>query len=802
MNEIGAITCLIEPDLGTVTTLEHVPFLSTFFQLSSASLFFLSFFIRFSFYVVMSETTTSPSVQLHQISPSSSMSSNDSAPVSEPTSDEQPDLGAFGAVLREYHHLQPIHRVPVYIRPPSSSMASTFHADQSVAGGDELRSRSLRSRTSRNSARSGLSGLSSFTRPTSSSDRPEGSTVWTHYAIAPYLMSQTPVSEEDDSYGGSRQGSDQDSRFDFARPHSHASISTESGRTVEIVSEHDDPSYEEGSQNPPESSPHPSFESEPAVLVPVSHNDTRLNSRATVGVEDDSDLVLSVIHIEEGTEDSSATSRENLAAMRRDQLSALSFAFSSTVDRSSDQTSTMQLHSQTRPVTTTVASSSSSSSRPSASLGSDATQIPSSLPILTPSASTTSDVQTGSSSSSTTQYNHTFNSQHIASRNDVGLLYTSTASSASSKLSLVSYQIPETPPMNVVEESDTGPDAPAVAPRLQARGNYGGSHTSTSSISSTSERSSESVSLKTQRSITSSSMSNATPTYHTVPSHPTGTQQPSPLPQSHSGPQDDAASFSSVGLSTIRSLIFSDPASNQGERMPTSTIVPLSDADRYRPPSSGISSLFYEGSRHSGFLDEPIDDEDEVIARPLVILGQDDSAQTGTFSFFPPLIDSEEPNQNRSNKLARTEDFLQTTKPNQPTRHTMHTLLVKDSFIHLAASHRPLRPGIYCITLNHNHPKCPSPRHHAVAPLLSSRLLSQTCINKRRMRNEICIPVHRVQLHRSKYWEGPHCRSLTFREDIIMEWATPIRYWVFTYFRQRSRRPTLKTFLIYAVMGI
>jgi len=702
---------MIEPEL-TVTTVnsEHVPFLSAFL---SVSFFFLSFFIRFFLYIAMSETTSSPSVHLHQISPSSSMSSNDSAPVSEPTSDEQPDLGAFGAVLREYHHLQPIHRVPVYIRPPSSSMASTFHADQSVAGGDELRSRSLRSRTSRNSARSGLSGLSSFTRPTSSSDRPEGSTVWTHYAIAPYLMSQTPVSEEDDSYGGSRQGSDQDSRFDFARPHSHASISTESVRTVEIVSEHDYPSYEEGSQNPPDSSPHPSFESEPAVLVPVSHNDPRLNSRATVGIDDDSDLILSVVHVGEGNENSSTTSRENLAAMRRDQLSALSSAFSSTVDRNSDQTSTMQLQSQTRPVTTTAASSSSSSSRLSTSLASDATQIPSSIPMVTPGASTSSDVQTGSSSSSTTQYNHTFRSQPAAPRHEVDSLYTSTASSASSKLSLLSYQIPETPPRNVVEESDTGPDASPVAPRRQERGNYASSHTSTSSVSSTSERSSESVSLKTQRSVTSSSissMSNLTPTYHATSSHTSGDQQPSTLIQMYPSSQDDAASFTSVGLSTIRSLIFSDPASVQGERAPISTHVPHSDAEQYRPPSSGLSSLLYESSRHSGFLEEPIDDEDEVLPRRL---NQDGFNPNGTFPFSFVFQNSDKVKQCLFNSLVGTDAFLRTTIPNLHTRHTTHTLLVKASFIRLAESRRPLRPAIYCITeptfLSLNHPRCPSP---------------------------------------------------------------------------------------------
>ena len=116
----------------------------------------------------MSDTTSPSSVHLHPLSPSSSMSSTDSAPQSEPTSDEQPDLGAFTTVLRAWTYLQPPPRIPLQ------------------------------------------------TRPTSSSDLQEESTVWNHAPIASYLYSETPTIDLDDV---------------------NSVISTEGGRTVEINSE-------------------------------------------------------------------------------------------------------------------------------------------------------------------------------------------------------------------------------------------------------------------------------------------------------------------------------------------------------------------------------------------------------------------------------------------------------------------------------------------------------------------------------------------------------------------------------------
>ena len=155
----------------------------------------------------MSDTTSPPSVHLHPLSPSSSMSSTDSAPQSEPTSDEQPDLGAFTTVLRAWTHLQPPPRIPVQIYSPTTSTTTTFQPDQSVADSDH----------DLQTVPPPPTYSSSFTRPPSSSLVQEESTVWNHAPIASYLYSATPSLDRDED--------------------ENSLASTEGGRTVEINSE-------------------------------------------------------------------------------------------------------------------------------------------------------------------------------------------------------------------------------------------------------------------------------------------------------------------------------------------------------------------------------------------------------------------------------------------------------------------------------------------------------------------------------------------------------------------------------------
>ncbi|KAF8811124.1 hypothetical protein BYT27DRAFT_6456423 [Phlegmacium glaucopus] len=158
--------------------------------------------------MTMSDTTSPPSVHLHPLSPSSSMSSTDSAPQSEPTSDEQPDLGAFTTVLRAWTYLQPPPRIPVQIHSPTTSTTTTFQPDQSVVDSDFQNSSQPPAHPP---------STSSFTRPPSSSVLQEESTVWNHAPIASYLYSPNieRIRDEDDNSVGS----------------------TEGGRTVEINSE-------------------------------------------------------------------------------------------------------------------------------------------------------------------------------------------------------------------------------------------------------------------------------------------------------------------------------------------------------------------------------------------------------------------------------------------------------------------------------------------------------------------------------------------------------------------------------------
>ena len=205
-------------------------------------------------HITMSDTTSSSSVHLHPLSPSSSMSSTDSAPQSEPTSDEQPDLGAFTTVLRAWTYLQPPPRIPVQIHSPTTSATTTFQPDQSVVDSDlQSNSQALPSSSSFNRPPSGSvlhedstvgshvlqPSLSSFTRPTSSSVLQEESTVWNHAPIASYLYSETPSIDLEDV---------------------NSVVSTEGGRTVEINSE---TSFDEHSSRAPSQTPCPD------VAVPV-----------------------------------------------------------------------------------------------------------------------------------------------------------------------------------------------------------------------------------------------------------------------------------------------------------------------------------------------------------------------------------------------------------------------------------------------------------------------------------------------------------------------------------------------------
>jgi hypothetical protein len=214
----------------------------------------------------MSDTTSPSSAHLHPLSPSSSMSSTDSAPQSEPTSDEQPDLGAFTTVLRAWTYLQPPPRIPVQIYSPTSSATATFQPDQSVVDSD-LQSNSQALPPSSSSLNRPPSGsvlledstvgshplqpsLSSFTRPTSSSVLQEESTVWNHAPIALYLHSETPSIDLEDV---------------------NSVVSTEGGRTVEINSES---SFDDHSSRAPSQTPCPDVPVavllDPSSLLPES----------------------------------------------------------------------------------------------------------------------------------------------------------------------------------------------------------------------------------------------------------------------------------------------------------------------------------------------------------------------------------------------------------------------------------------------------------------------------------------------------------------------------------------------------
>lgn len=198
----------------------------------------------------MSNATTSTSSPLTiAISPSFSSDSASSAPHSEPTSDEQPDLGAFTTVLRAWTYLQPHPRIPPPLFPSSSS-SRTYRPD--------------------------TSSISSFTRPGTSAatgtESPlpevEGSTVWNQRRIQSYLdlYSGTQSSdrlddgedlqEEDGATGLSSDAAhNNEGEYSPRSPPRSPAVSlasTEDARTVEIISEldvHDTVSFDDSVSN-------------------------------------------------------------------------------------------------------------------------------------------------------------------------------------------------------------------------------------------------------------------------------------------------------------------------------------------------------------------------------------------------------------------------------------------------------------------------------------------------------------------------------------------------------------------------
>lgn len=195
------------------------------------------------------ETTSTSSPQTIAISPSFSSDSTSSAPHSEPTSDEQPDLGAFTTVLRAWTYLQPHPRIPP---PPfpSSSSSRTYRAD--------------------------TSSISSFTRPGTSvatgTESPlpevEGSTVWNQRRIQSYLdlYSGTPTSdrldddedleEEDEATKlSSNAAHNNEGEYSPRSPPRSPAVSlasTDGARTVEIISEldvHDTVTFDDSISN-------------------------------------------------------------------------------------------------------------------------------------------------------------------------------------------------------------------------------------------------------------------------------------------------------------------------------------------------------------------------------------------------------------------------------------------------------------------------------------------------------------------------------------------------------------------------
>ena len=465
---------------------------------------FYSFFSFPFSSTTMSEATSSPSGAIS--SSSSSLSSPSSAPISEPTSDEQPDLGAFVTVLREFNHLQPPPRIPIQIRTATSSTTPTFHS----VSGAELRSRSGRTGNSQIGSHGTESTLSSFTRPPSSSFHPDGSTVWTHALIASYLNSGTPSNDvitDDEEYermGGEYQ-------------YTPASIAL----TVDIASEMDCLSFDERSHdsNPPfvEMSPYPQSDSVIPLPVILESNTQRLDSRET-DFEDDLERSTDRDH----GDSSSATSRDIIRPFLEDPVStAITTTNSQHHSRSESHLTSIQLQSQARPNTTTVASPSSSLSYPILPSSGAAPYISSVSVPQQPSSPENNPRNIAITGNSPTYLASLLNrSQNpIPPRTTSDSSLTTTGSASSSSLSLLSYQIIETPPLPVEEESDPETSTRPSLPRQPMP-----TTTSTNTMASLSTAS-LSASLKTQRSIPSHSDSSSAST------HSFATQRQHPLHQ-------------------------------------------------------------------------------------------------------------------------------------------------------------------------------------------------------------------------------------------------------------------------------
>ncbi|KDR70200.1 hypothetical protein GALMADRAFT_891423 [Galerina marginata CBS 339.88] len=502
----------------------------------------------------MSESTSSPYVHLHPISPSSSLSSTDSAPRSEPTSDEQPDLGAFTTVLREWTHLQPPPRIPVQIRSATSSTTPTFQPEQSVVGSD-FYSRSGRSRNSRLSTRSGMS-------------------VWNHAPIALYLNSGTPsndvISEDEEEYE-----SREDGEYTPSAPNSPASTSL----TVEIASEIDFPSFD-GSQDSNrillDSSPFP-YHTDPgiAVAVPLESNSQRLDSRETGHTEDGLRPPSSEGHGDHSSRTSRDFVRPGVTGGSYSVPSSQSQVHSHDHSQTGSSITSVQLQSQARAPTTTAMSSSDSLALPvpvSTIITSATREVPSSTQVLHSGNDATS---VNSSTSTSTLINalltRTWDPQPPRTTSDSSFM---TGSASSSNLSLLSYQIPETPPITVDEDSDRdqGPSSAFSSlrpqpPRPQLPTNQFSS--SSTSLPSTSSNSG-SLSLKTQRSLLSANSSSHSTTtltarrqpplsrpFHSssIPQAPSLASNGSPLPNPYSPlPVHESDRPTNVGVEVRSSL--------------------------------------------------------------------------------------------------------------------------------------------------------------------------------------------------------------------------------------------------------
>jgi len=366
----------------------------------------------------MSESTSSPS-NVHPISPSSSLSSTDSAPLSEPTSDEQPDLG-FNELLREYSHLQPHPRIPIQIRSATSSTTPTYNAE-SVTGSD------FRIRSGRGNSRgtpSVLSTLSTFTRPPTSSIQPDGSTVWANPLIASYFPRSTPSNE---SYLEEEEEEEEEEEY-FSPSESASRASTPLTVEIRDFRPFDDESHE---LDPGEFSP------EPTSAIPIQVESENQDSLETPQTEDDIDSLSS--HNQIG--DSSMTSRGIIIR---------------TVTSSSQEHSdnSIQLQSQRTPP-----ASSSTSSLSVAS--SDDTGI--SISIADPSASSSinsridNTVGALASSESTSTLMNVFLNHNSNPRTASDSFYQTTRTPSSS-FSLISYQLPETPSVANVHREDSDPE--------------------------------------------------------------------------------------------------------------------------------------------------------------------------------------------------------------------------------------------------------------------------------------------------------------------------------------------------------